>query len=176
MGTTTQHRKEALDREPPLPLTFMAAFHSAQQTDKSHQEQARGFFKEREIRSIFRARDLIIDEYGKYVRSFLSISDERIRAFIERELIEGGTLWPDALLQLSPSIASADSVEELSKQGALHPAVADIFRNPDGKSIRHFRHQQEAISRALALRHLSHSSGPTTGGKLTLGTNRSRMP
>jgi hypothetical protein len=33
--------------------------------------------------SIFGLRQFVIDEYSKYVQSFLSIADERVRAFIE---------------------------------------------------------------------------------------------
>jgi hypothetical protein len=48
--------------------------------------------------SIFDLRQSVIDEYSKYVESFLSIADERVRSFIEESLLETQTLWPDALL------------------------------------------------------------------------------
>lgn len=47
--------------------------------------------------SIFKMHRLIIDEYRKYVQSFLSVSDERVRAFIEEEILNHNTLWPDIL-------------------------------------------------------------------------------
>ena len=45
--------------------------------------------------SIFDLRQSVIDEYSKYVQSFLSIADDRIRAFIEnRSKKTGGRmLW-----------------------------------------------------------------------------------
>ena len=54
--------------------------------------------------SIFDLRQSVIDEYSKYVQSFLSIADERVRSFIEESLLKNQALWPDALLQLNPSI------------------------------------------------------------------------
>jgi len=38
--------------------------------------------------SIFDLRQSVIDEYSKYVQSFHSIADERIRAFIEESILE----------------------------------------------------------------------------------------
>ncbi len=54
--------------------------------------------------SIFDLRQSVIDEDSKYVQSFLSIADERVRAFIEESLLKNHVLWPDALLELNPSI------------------------------------------------------------------------
>jgi len=48
--------------------------------------------------SIFDLCHSVINEYSKYVQSFLSIADERIRAFIEESLLKNQALWPDALL------------------------------------------------------------------------------
>lgn len=52
--------------------------------------------------SIFDLRHLIIEEYGKYVQSFFSIADERVREFIKEEVLVKRALWPDALLQINP--------------------------------------------------------------------------
>jgi len=48
--------------------------------------------------SIFDLRQSVIDEYSKYVQSFLSIADDRIRAFIEESLLKNHVLWPDSLV------------------------------------------------------------------------------
>jgi len=49
--------------------------------------------------SIFNLRQSLIDEYSKYVQSFFSIADERLRGFINEELLTKRALWPDTLLQ-----------------------------------------------------------------------------
>jgi hypothetical protein len=60
--------------------------------------------------SIFDLRQSIIDEYSKYVQSFLSIADERVRSFIEELLLKNQALWPDAPLQLNPSFKIASII------------------------------------------------------------------
>jgi hypothetical protein len=62
--------------------------------------------------SIFDLRQSVINEYSKYVQSFLSIADERVRSFIEEALIKNQALWPDALLQLNPSYEMASTIFE----------------------------------------------------------------
>ena len=89
----------------------------------------------------------IVDEYSKYVQSFLSIADERVRRFVEEHVLSGSALWPDALLQLNPTYMMASTVEQLAQRGTLHPACADIFRTDNGQSIRLYRHQEDAIER-----------------------------
>jgi len=42
--------------------------------------------------SIFDLQQSVIDEYSKYVQSFLSIADERVRAFIEESLLKNRPL------------------------------------------------------------------------------------
>jgi hypothetical protein len=59
----------------------------------------------REILSmtIFDLHSDILTDYRDFVSSFIHIADERIRAYVERALDEEAHLWPDFLLQLSPS-------------------------------------------------------------------------
>lgn len=66
--------------------------------------------------SIFDLRQSVIDENSKYVQSFFSIADKRIRDFIEEFLIKNCALWPDALLQLNPSYETADTVAHLAME------------------------------------------------------------
>ena len=51
---------------------------------------------------VFDLRNNVVGDYGTYVRSFLTIKDERIRRLVQEEM-EGGFLWPDPLIQLNPS-------------------------------------------------------------------------
>jgi hypothetical protein len=69
--------------------------------------------------SIFDLRQSVIDEYSKYVQSFLSIADDRIRAFIEESLLKNQALWPDALLQLNPSYEMASTIQDVVKTWAI---------------------------------------------------------
>jgi hypothetical protein len=77
--------------------------------------------------SIFDLRQSVIDEYSKYVQSFLSIADERVRAFVEESLLKNHALWPDALLQLNPSYKMASTIQDLVDEGKLHLPCAPKF-------------------------------------------------
>ena len=79
--------------------------------------------------SIFQMHEKIVEDYQKYVQSFLSISDERIRDFIEDHLVRKNFLWPDALIQVNPSYEPASTIEKLVEEKILHPTLADIFRD-----------------------------------------------
>jgi len=113
--------------------------------------------------SIFDFCNRIIEDYGYYVRSFLNIEDKAIREFVGKEL---SSLWAEALLQLNPTYEMAETVKELCSQGKLHPVCAEIFLYK-GNSIRLYRHQQEAIERALRRRHFVVTSGTGSGKTLT---------
>lgn len=115
---------------------------------------------------IFDIHDEVIDRYGEYVRSFLSIADDEIREFIRRDVFDDRALWPDALLQLNLAYEKVETVEELSGT-MLHPGCADIFRDEKGQSFRLYRHQKEAVSKGLAKQHFVVTSGTGSGKTLT---------
>lgn len=54
--------------------------------------------------SIFQVHQRAIEEYRDYIRSFVQVADERLQAFVQAEVLgEGGRLFPEPLLQLSPA-------------------------------------------------------------------------
>jgi len=93
--------------------------------------------------NVFDVHRSIIDQYTKYVQSFLSISDERVRRFIEEQILRDGMLWPDALVQLNPAYERAETVQEMVQQRRLNATCGDVFRTGDGVSFRLYRHQRE---------------------------------
>lgn len=93
-------------------------------------------------------RDLIAD-YSSYTKSFIRISDARIREAVDRE-IKQGLLWPEPLLQLNPSFEPGAKIDELVKEGVLHEDCGRIFRIKDhendfGRPLRLHQHQEQAI-------------------------------
>ncbi len=112
--------------------------------------------------SVFDLHQRIITDYEQYVQRFLLIADDRVRTFVERELSAGKKLWPDALLQLSPTYQSGDNVRDLVKQKSLHPLCEQIFCGSNGL----YRHQREAIEKAAAQRNYIVTSGTGSGKSL----------
>ena len=53
--------------------------------------------------SIFDLHSHVVEDYQRYVQSFLSISDDRLREFVEKQLVDEAIFWPDALVQLNPA-------------------------------------------------------------------------
>jgi hypothetical protein len=78
---------------------------------------------------IFKTHAQIVDDYATYIRSFLRISDDAIRAKVEEELGKG-KLWPQPLLQFNPSFERSGHVDELISAGTLHlhPDICEIFK------------------------------------------------
>jgi hypothetical protein len=116
---------------------------------------------------IFKTHARIVNDYSTFIRSFLKISDDAIRAKVEEEL-EKGKLWPQPLLQFNPSFEMFGRVEDLSSKGALnlHPDIRDIF-----KGYQLYRHQVEAIQLGTEGKDFVVTSGTGSGKSLTyIGT------
>ncbi len=100
---------------------------------------------------VFAIRDRLIGDYAAYIKSFINIQDQHIRAVIDRELREG-LLWPDPLLQLNPSFEPGPMIDALVDAETLHPDCRRIFRikeqdKPD-KLLHLHKHQADAIQAA----------------------------
>src|SRR5208283_480579 len=116
--------------------------------------------------SIFKMHEKIVEDYQKYVQSFLSISDEEIRKYLDTHLIKERTLWPDALIQVNPSYESVATIEDLTSSKLLHPTVAEIFRTDNNKTLNLYHHQVDAIKKAHENRSYVVTSGTGSGKSL----------
>ena len=119
------------------------------------------------IVSIFQYASSVVADYQHYVRSFLNLADDRIRALVEREIFENDALWPEPLLQLNPPYARGSSVVDLCRKGLLHPLCAEIFLDSRKRPITLYRHQEEAILCALRRESFVVTSGTGSGKTLT---------
>jgi ATP-dependent helicase YprA (DUF1998 family) len=100
---------------------------------------------------VFELRRRLVDDYERYIRSFISIRDQRIRNEVDANL-RGGLLWPDPRIGLNPSFEPGGRIDDLVDDGRLHPECSKIFRlKPDDaaeRALRLHRHQVEAIDAA----------------------------
>lgn len=124
---------------------------------------------------VFGLRDRLVDDYEQFTRSFISFRDDRIRATVDAEL-DGGLLWPEPLVQLNPSFAAGDSIDELVANGTLHEGCSAIFRSgktegqagrATGKPLRLYAHQTHAIRTANAGSNYVLTTGTGSGKSLT---------
>lgn len=120
----------------------------------------------RDDKTIFGLHEAVLADYRDFVRSYFAIADDRARAYVERALDEEARLWPDFLLQVSPSYARAETVEELARRGELHPETARIFCTPEGQAFRLYQHQVEALRKARAGESYVVTSGTGSGKSL----------
>jgi hypothetical protein len=117
--------------------------------------------------NIFDLHLAVLTDYRDFVRSFFDIADPRARAFIDHALEEERHLWPDFLLQVSPSYAQAETVDELAHRDTLHDETARIFRNARDEPFQLYRHQADALQRASRRESYVVTSGTGSGKSLT---------
>jgi ATP-dependent helicase YprA (DUF1998 family) len=117
--------------------------------------------------SIFTLHAQVLADYRDFVRSSLTVADERVRRFVEHVLVEEARYWPDFLLQVSPAYAHAATVDELAAQGALHEGTTRMFRTPEGSPFHLYQHQIEALDKARSGESYVVTSGTGSGKSLT---------
>jgi hypothetical protein len=99
---------------------------------------------------VFDLRSRLVEDYGRYTRSFIKIADPRVKAKVDGAL-DDGALWPEPLLQLNPTFLPGGTIDDLVADGTLHPECKRIFRidksdsDHSGKQLLLHAHQAEAI-------------------------------
>lgn len=115
--------------------------------------------------NIFETHSKIVSDYGKYIQSFVNISDTEIKSVVDSEL-KIGKLWPQPLLQFNPSYEQFGKVEDIAAKRIVHRSIAEIFK---GYSL--YRHQVEAIALGTSGNDFIVTSGTGSGKSLTyIGT------
>jgi ATP-dependent helicase YprA (DUF1998 family) len=124
---------------------------------------------------VFALRDRLVADYEAFTRSFIHLSDDRIREVVDRELAEG-LLWPESLIQLNPSFQAGATIDDLVAEGALHDANRAIFRRgktaglagaAGSEPLRLHRHQEDAIRVATTGANYVLTTGTGSGKSLT---------
>ena len=115
--------------------------------------------------NVFEIHRQIVDDYSRYIRSFINISDPEIEQTVE-ETLSKGRLWPQPLLQFNPAYEQVGRVEDVIASGLLHGDLQHIFK---GYSL--YRHQRDAIALGVRGTDFVVTSGTGSGKSLTyIGT------
>ncbi len=111
--------------------------------------------------NIFNVHNQVIEEYSKYISSFLDISNTRIKEAVE-EYFKSRKLWPQPLLQFNPSYELSEPIDHLCKRKILHDKLNHVF-----KDLTLFKHQIEALELGSKKENFIVTSGTGSGKSLT---------
>lgn len=122
------------------------------------------------MENVFKFRDELIDEYSTFSRSFVFIAASDIKNLVEQEYTEG-RYWPQPLIQINPNYQRKGTVQDLAKDGVLHPICADIFRTgkTEGRSdpLFLYKHQIEALAKGQQKQSYVVTTGTGSGKSLS---------
>jgi ATP-dependent helicase YprA (DUF1998 family) len=106
----------------------------------------------------------LIADYSKFARSFTQIRDPDIRVQVD-EIYASRRFGPEPLITVNPHFEQGSSVEALVRNGSLHSDVARVFR-VDGQPITLYRHQTQAVAKAIARQSFAVTTGTGSGKSL----------
>ena len=121
--------------------------------------------------NVFDLHERIIADYSSFIKGFIKIRDETISRRVQDSLNEG-LLWPEPIIQLSPSFESETTIDELVSKGILHPTCATLFRtgkceqNEKGQPLSLYKHQSDAIIKAHEGKNYILTTGTGSGKSL----------
>lgn len=111
--------------------------------------------------SVLELHRRVMQDYQHFVRSYVTIADQRIREFAEKTL-EQKELWPPPIIQLSPAYKEAATLERLAQEGLIHPETAQIFNlRLNNRPL--WKHQVEGITLAQRGQDFVVTSGTGSG-------------
>ena len=118
----------------------------------------------RTIVDVFNLDRALVGDYERFARSFTEIRAADIRSQVD-ELYASQRFWPDPLITINPHFEEDASVDALVANGSLHPDTARIF-SVGGHPITLYRHQAQAVSKALSNQSFVVTTGTGSGKSL----------
>lgn len=103
----------------------------------------------------------VVDNYRSYLKSFLSIRDERIKEKVEKAFNSDGFL-PEPLIQFNPEYEKSEPLKNLVNSGYVTEDLPRVFGD-----FKLYRHQYEAIEQGVKGKGFVVTSGTGSGKSLT---------
>lgn len=98
--------------------------------------------------NVFELDSALIRDYERFARSFTVIRAADIAQQVGA-IYASNRFWPDPLITINPHFESGPTIDQLAQGGTLADVTPQIFR-ADGKGIRLYRHQAQAVAKAAA--------------------------
>jgi DEAD/DEAH box helicase len=114
--------------------------------------------------NVFELDETLLRDYERFARSFTQIRAPDIRVQVE-EIYASDRFWPEPLVSINPRLERGVSIDQLAKSGNLHDATARIF-SADGKPLSLYRHQSQAVAKAVAGQSFVVTTGTGSGKSL----------
>ncbi|MGC2076034.1 MAG: DEAD/DEAH box helicase [Xanthobacteraceae bacterium] len=114
--------------------------------------------------NVFDLDHALVDDYERFARSFTLIRAPDIREQVEA-LYASDRFWPEPLISINPRFKRGASIDQLVAAGSLHEATAQVF-SIDGEPLSLYRHQAQAIAKAIAGQSFVVTTGTGSGKSL----------
>ena len=106
----------------------------------------------------------VVEDYARFARSFTQIRAKDIEAQVD-EIYATQRFWPEPLISINPRYERGARIDELASDGPLHANTSQVFRL-DGEALRLYRHQTQAIAKAMARQSFVVTTGTGSGKSL----------
>ena len=113
---------------------------------------------------VFKLDAALVADYERFARSFTLIRSADVLEQVNA-LYAGRSFWPEPLITINPHFERGASIEALVEDGTLHPETARVFR-VDGQPLTLFRHQTQAVAKAIARQSFVVTTGTGSGKSL----------
>ena len=107
--------------------------------------------------------ELVTTTYRRYLRSLLPIRDEAIAAALDEQIVASPLLTKGPFLEATPPYETGASVQELIDQGVLESGMETLGGPALPLDRPLYRHQDQAIRKAVAGRNLVVATGTGSG-------------
>ena len=102
--------------------------------------------------NIFDLDKALVDRYAAFARSFSTIKAADITEQVNA-IYDLGKFWPDPLITNNPHFEQGSSMDQLADDGAVDPALRQIFAFGQKRApLTLHRHQERAVAKVPTLR------------------------